>query len=611
MTNLVKRVMNLVNDVPIRLKFIIIYLALILMPMILVYGIFFTQLKDQVALRESKVLETSLSRVEGDILYLIEGCFAIARDLAVDQRINEQMNMDYTDSAAYFDMYFESLKDRIQMYATGYNNVIKVSLYTDNPSVLNGGNIYKITQETRETEWFQAMKGADTTNVITAWVEPHYLWRGQYLNRLSVIRHMDEYSQYRKEVYVRVDVEEGKLTSILEGDYDTDFVMTDVAGRILATTLDMTLLKEDEIVAFDPEPFQEDNDLLMRQIKPSEDTTWYMYAIVPKSTLTEQVNQYGLWIIIMFGGSLALSVLMIFLVSGSYNKRIHLLKKHMEKVENSDYTLIEGTMGKDEIGSLIRAFNRMTLRINGLVNEVLRFKLKEKEHQLEQVKAELKFLQSQMDPHFLFNTLNAILVVSMRHGYSEITDIIKYLSKTLRYLIEWDDSMVPISKELAFTNMYLQIEKFRFRDKFNYDMDVEAGVEQVLIPKMTIQPFIENACKHGLQATKGSGRLLIRVYRLRDSVNIIIEDNGIGMTQDQIEKILQSKSDAHIGVKNVMKRLKLHYGDNQSFSIKSKPGEGTTVSLKIPYRTTEEALTEEALREQILKDEEVAYDVLD
>ncbi len=118
-----------------------------------------------------------------------------------------------------------------------------------------------------------------------------------------------------------------------------------------------------------------------------------------------------------------------------------------------------------------------------------------------------------MDPHFLFNTLNAILVVSNRKGYEEITDIIRSLSRTLRYLIEWDDSMVPLEKEMTFIRMYLEIEKFRFRDKFNYEIDVDEELLQKPVMKLSIQPFVENACKHGIQASRNNGLLRIYVYQ--------------------------------------------------------------------------------------------------
>ncbi len=253
----------------------------------------------------------------------------------------------------------------------------------------------------------------------------------------------------------------------------------------------------------------------------------------------------------------------------------------MQQVENSNFDIITQDAGKDEIGLLIHSFNQMTLQISDLVNEVFEFQLKEKEHQLESVRAELKFLQSQMDPHFLFNTLNAILVVCNRNQYKEITDIIKYLAKTLRYLIQWNDDLVSIGKEVEFTKMYLHIEKFRFQDKFHYNIDIEEGLENILIPKMIIQPFVENACKHGIQASKSKGEVNLRIRTVDGCVHITIEDNGVGMSPEQLESI-DVQQDDHIGIQNVYRRLKLYYQSECQCYIQSTLNKGTTVHINLP-----------------------------
>jgi len=579
--HITRKIISKINDIPIRQKFILIYMGFILLPMFLVYTIFFIQLRDEVALRESNVINQSIDRVEADVNYLIDSCFSIARDIAVDQEINEMIDKDYESSVDYFEVYYEKLKDQIQMYATSYNNVIRVSIYTKNDTVLSGGNIYTISESVEKSPWFEITQNVGFQESVIKWVEEDKILEGVNYKRISVVRKMDEFTQFDKDMFVRIDIDENKLRNILQEAYNIDFVITDGNNEIISSSLRRST---DETIdtTFDEALYQDDNSLVVRRFKPKENVIWNINAIVPKQNLSDQINRYAGLIAIMLGGSLIFSVFFIIIFSGSYNARIQTLQKHMKKVENSEFITIEGDQGKDEIGGLIRAFNQMTRRINGLVNEVFKFSLKEKEHQLQQVKAELKFLQSQMDPHFLFNTLNAILVVSSRYGYNEITNIIKYLSKTLRYLIEWDDSMVPLDKELTFTKMYLEIEKFRFREKFDYDIFIEESLGDVLVPKLSIQPFVENACKHGLQATKSTGKLGIRVFRKDEFVTIVVEDNGIGMTQERLTSILEHQDDSHIGINNVLKRLHIHYMDAYDFQITSVFGSGTKVLIKIP-----------------------------
>lgn len=579
-----RSVLNRINDIPIRQKFILIYVVLILMPMIVIYGIFYTQLRGEVELREENVIDQSIDRVKSDIEYLMEACFVIARNVAIDQSFNVALNKEYSSTAEYFNVYTDLLKEKTTMYATGYNNVIRVSVYADNQNLLDGGNIYKLDDDIRKTAWFDAYLQADNKLKTVVWIEPAASFDNVFYNRVSIVRKMNEFKQLNKDIYVRIDVEEGGMSKVLQAPYDMKFIVSDEENRLIASDDSFYRNTSGEHEYVDLSYYSENFKVITRPMELADGTVWLIHAILPKQGLTELLNRYGGLLFGSIAFSLLLSVLVLYIFSGSYNKRIQLLKKHMYKIEKSNFITIDGDFGRDEIGALILSFNNMTRQISGLINEVYAFKLKEKEHQLEQVKAELKFLQSQMDPHFLFNTLNAILVVSSRKGYEDITEIIKYLSKTLRYLIEWDDSMVSLEKELEFTNMYLAIEKFRFRDKFDFRIHIEEGLENVLLPKLCVQPFVENACKHGIQATKEKGELVIRAFKKENMAMIVIRDNGIGMSREQLNKILVEDSDSHIGINNVKKRLAINYHLNYVFDIKSEKNIGTQVIIGIPLQ---------------------------
>lgn len=580
-----RSLLNRINDIPIRQKFILIYLVLILMPMIMIYGIFYTQLRSEVELREKNLIDQSIERVKSDIEYIMEACFVIARNVAIDQNFNVALNREYESTADYFNVYTDLLKEKTTMYATGYNNVIRVSVYADNENLLDGGNIYKLDDDIISTEWFTAYGQTKDKVKSVVWIEPAASFDNVYYNRVSIVRRMNEFKQLTKETYVRIDVEDGGISKVLQAPYDMKFIITDMDNMLIASDDTAYRNTSGQREYVDLAYYQKAFHVISEPLELADGTIWYIHAVMPKQGLTELLNRYGGLLLSSIAFSLLLSILVLYIFSGSYNKRIQLLKKHMYKIEKSNFITIDGDHGRDEIGALIISFNNMTRQISGLINEVYAFELRDKEHQLEQVKAELKFLQSQMDPHFLFNTLNAILVVSSRKGYEDITQIIKYLSKTLRYLIEWDDSMVPLEKELAFTNMYLEIEKFRFRDKFDFAIHVEDGLEKVLLPKLSVQPFIENACKHGIQATKDKGELVIRAFRKDNMAMIVIRDNGIGMTKDQLSQIVIDESDSHIGINNVKKRLAINYQMGYIFDIKSEKNVGTQVTIGIPMES--------------------------
>lgn len=198
-----------------------------------------------------------------------------------------------------------------------------------------------------------------------------------------------------------------------------------------------------------------------------------------------------------------------------------------------------------------------------------------------------------MNPHFLFNTLNAILVVCTKNNYSDVTDIIKSLSKLLRRLLSWKEDLVTLEEEMTFIEMYLKIEKFRFRDKFDYQFEIDEQSLQYKIPKLSMQPLVENSCKHGLQAIEGLGIIKVKTEIEDSRLQVTISDNGKGIEPSQLKEILfnvqneEASSGTNIGIRNVYRRLELYYEDQVRFEISSVPNEGTVVTFGIPLKLLE------------------------
>lgn len=301
--------------------------------------------------------------------------------------------------------------------------------------------------------------------------------------------------------------------------------------------------------------------------------------------LLDEARNSILWLAII---SVIVPSVLIYFILRSYHYRIRKLSRHMEKVRNERFDLIEIQEGRDEIGGLIRTFNMMISKIHSLINDVYKLEIRHKDLELDQVRTELSMLQSQMNPHFLFNTLNALLVVSTKNGYTEVSEIIKSLSLLMRQLLSRSDNLIPLEEELQFTTLYLQIEKFRFGELFDYTLDIDPKAAGKRIPRMSIQPLVENACKHGLQARK-NGRLIHITAKLGESGLVIrVIDNGIGMEQDKLRQLIQdvrsdqAKDGSHVGIRNVYRRLELFYEGDATFTIRSEKGAGTEAGFHIP-----------------------------
>ena len=207
---------------------------------------------------------------------------------------------------------------------------------------------------------------------------------------------------------------------------------------------------------------------------------------------------------------------------------------------------------------------------------------------------ELKMLQAQINPHFLYNTLESIRMKALTSGNREVANAIKLLGKSMRYVLEnTGTSLVTLKKELDYVETYLQIQKIRFGDRVNYRIEV-AGIpdlEEYLLLPLLLQPIVENAIVHGLEQVGENGQIDIRVDVPEDELlRIAISDNGCGMSTEQLEtlriRMAQKTLDrtASIGLCNINQRIRLYYGESYGMTIESIQGEGTCITLKIPVK---------------------------
>lgn len=250
----------------------------------------------------------------------------------------------------------------------------------------------------------------------------------------------------------------------------------------------------------------------------------------------------------------------------------------------------------DEIAFLAKTFDHMRTNINNLFQQT-----KEKaklENELQQNKillqeSHFRSLQSQINPHFLFNTLNTLSKKAYLEGSEEISDLLVSVADLLRYNLKQIDRSVTLREELMIVNQYMEIQKARFTDRLQLQLDIDESCIDVAIPALTLQPIIENAVIHAVEPNVDGGVISIRVIDMNEYVRILIKDDGNGMSEEKITQILmerQVQTEGHstgIGFSNVVKRLRLFYEREDVISIESTIGSGTAVLLKIPKQRGE------------------------
>lgn len=324
------------------------------------------------------------------------------------------------------------------------------------------------------------------------------------------------------------------------------------------------------------------NDGKLYSISRSEKTGWTVVDCTNVKELLSKSRQaqsvYVLTAIILVIVALLFSRFM----ARSITLPIQKLRDSMKKVQEGDFSVSDVVVdSKNEIGSLTKSFDVMTHRIHELMEQNVH-------EQEEKRKSELKALQSQINPHFLYNTLDSIIWMAEGKKNEEVVLMTVSLARLLRQSISNEDEVVPIANEVEYARGYLTIQKMRYKDKLEFQIEVDSSILYIPLIKLVLQPIIENAIYHGLKYKESKGLLIVKGFMKDGNAVLQVIDDGVGMDEETLAHIYDKhKVNYHsngVGVYNVQKRLKLYYGEDYGITYTSELGKGTTATITIPGR---------------------------
>ena len=324
------------------------------------------------------------------------------------------------------------------------------------------------------------------------------------------------------------------------------------------------------------------NDGKLYSISRSEKTGWTVVDCTNVKELLSKSRQaqsvYVLTAIILVIVALLFSRFM----ARSITLPIQKLRDSMKKVQEGDFSVSDVVVdSKNEIGSLTKSFDVMTHRIHELMEQNVH-------EQEEKRKSELKALQSQINPHFLYNTLDSIIWMAEGKKNEEVVLMTASLARLLRQSISNEDEVVPIANEVEYARSYLTIQKMRYKDKLEFQIEVVSSILYIPLIKLVLQPIIENAIYHGLKYKESKGLLIVKGFMKDGNAVLQVIDDGVGMDEETLAHIYDKhKVNYHsngVGVYNVQKRLKLYYGEDYGITYTSELGKGTTATITIPGR---------------------------
>ncbi len=289
----------------------------------------------------------------------------------------------------------------------------------------------------------------------------------------------------------------------------------------------------------------------------------------------------------MTGGLVAFVILTLMVIffsiylPKSFTRPITDLVGVTDRVSKGDFTARSKNDSLDEVGELSKSMNQMIEQINELLSQITKEQIRIRE-------AELELLQSQINPHFLYNTLDTIIWLAEGGDEKRVVGMVKSLSAFFRTSLSRGRDIITIREELLHAKSYLEIQQFRYQDILQYEIDVPEEFNEYTIPKITIQPLVENALYHGIKNKRGGGKIVINAKKTGDDFVISVTDNGIGMSPERLEEVIAGLDKNHpsdsaiYGLYNVNERIKLKFGDKYGITLHSVYGEGSTCNILLP-----------------------------
>jgi two-component system sensor histidine kinase YesM len=320
---------------------------------------------------------------------------------------------------------------------------------------------------------------------------------------------------------------------------------------------------------------------------PSLTTGWQVVGVVPFQELASGIQQTRFIVAAAVIVSLVVVLILSTFISKSITKPLKELGKSMKWVENGIFTFRVEVNREDEIGRLSQSFNHMLTELDHLTETVYVAKNKEMQLQLMNREAELKALQNQINPHFLYNTLNTMSCIGEIRKVYEVSEMSKALASMFKYSIS-NEAMSTVGEEVEHVRSFISIMELRYPFSFRLLIDIEIDMLEEEVVKLVLQPLVENAVFHGIEPRQTDGCIRISCREVGETIVLQVSDDGIGMTMERQSEIMRSITaldsynayKEHVALRNIAQRMRLHYRDQAKMEILSEVGQGTTVTLQ-------------------------------
>lgn len=565
-----KKLLHWFNGIKLRYKLAIFYSMFCFLPVMLLFWLSFLQMRSIIDDKGKMNLQSYLQQSVSSMDRTLDGYNSLSDYIAFDRTLAEVFSMEYGTPYEQYEQLTQKVDPILRTASYFHGGMQQITIYTDNGMVKHDTTVAPVS-EIEKTDWYQKTLEHPSLN-----------WFANYQEETLFSARKLAFSGARDGV------------NILYMDVDYQKLFTPYAETLISEC-GLYITDQDGKLVFEESRFSGKNqnydltysEFLEQRDRGSTDyiilceqsntTGWTVWLYQPVGLAGEAMRPIGVMAGVTILICIFVAVLAYFITSGMVSSRIERLTHFMQEVQEGSMDMQMESDDRDEIGMLYRGFGSMMKRIRTLINEVYLSKITQKE-------AELKALQAQINPHFLYNTLSLINWKALAAGEEDISRMTLALSTFYRTALNRGRNVLQVETELSNTRAYLEIQSMLHDGDFDYEIEAQTEILQCESLNLILQPLVENAIHHGIEEkTDGRGKITVRGWKEDNCVWFMVEDNGVGMEQEVADKILTMESKGY-GVRNVDERIRLCYGEKYAMKVESVVGKGTKMTIHFPAR---------------------------
>ncbi len=581
-----------------KTKLMISYLLITALPIVIiaifVFNISILTLKNEVTAFVANTLELVNDNIDNTVVQLYD----TAADIGLDENIQEILKKDTSRSLAEKIADDEKATEIIEKVAMNMTNIESLHIFSLNGEIysLNGtDNSLLSDYDVTRQKWFITIEQLNQKSlIIPTYTQTDVIKEGKNRKVFGYIMEINDTKSQKKIGYIMIELDIAAFTNLLHSISSNQTIIIDSNKSIIYHTQSEFISTQFQTDYSSELLERKEGNIIQRTdsresiitFNTSTVTGWTVLSIIPTDILFSRINSFKL--VLMYTNILCIlsSIIIAILMSSSLIEPISFLKSRMKMAEYGDFDIQIDVKSKDEIGELSTSFNRMLSKIKDLIQRVYQTELLRKE-------SELSALQAQINPHFLYNTLQIMDIMAEEKGADEISGSCRALARIFRYSISKGSVFVSLQEEVLHVKNYVYIQQLRLGDRLKVEYNIDDYLYKFEIIKLILQPLVENAILHGIEDSGKRCIIKISAVLHKKSLIIEVEDDGVGMDEEELDNVQRSlflESEVRPGAKsgialrNVSDRIKLHYGNKYGMSIRGKKNIGTIVTLILPSK---------------------------